>query len=68
MFLSVEIYETKNKIINIINESGLPMSVLSYVVGDIKNEVDRLAKEELKIDLNKSEISKPQENNTSEEE
>lgn len=37
--MNLQIENTKTEIINVINNSGLPIGVIHYLIRDIKNEV-----------------------------
>ena len=45
------IYETKNKIVNLLNDSGLSLRTISYILGDIKQEAENKANEQLNLEL-----------------
>ena len=60
MTVNVAIFNTKNNIVKAVNESGLPLSIISLIFKDILSEIDSKAQEELKQDLQKmqEELSK----------
>ena len=70
MTVNVAIFNTKNNIVNAVNESGLPLSIISLIFKDILLEIDNKAQEELKQDLQtmKAEELKEQEKSETEEE
>lgn len=51
MTVNVAIFNTKNNIVKAVNESGLPLSIISLIFKDILSEIDSKAQEELKQDL-----------------
>lgn len=51
MTVNVAIFNTKNNIVKAVNESGLPLSIISLIFKDILLEIDSKAQEELKQDL-----------------
>jgi hypothetical protein len=51
--ITIAIYELKKKMIESINNSGLPAEVVKYVVLDIANSVSELASRQLQEDLAK---------------
>lgn len=53
MTVNVAIFNTKNNIVKAVNESGLPLSIISLIFKDILSEIDSKAQEELKQDLQK---------------
>lgn len=64
MTVNVAIFNTKNNIVKAVNESGLPLSIISLIFKDILLEIDSKAQEELKQDLQKmqeEELSKQKE-------
>lgn len=64
MTVNVAIFNTKNNIVKAVNESGLPLSIISLIFKDILSEIDSKAQEELKQDLQKmqeEELSKQEE-------
>lgn len=63
MTVNVAIFNTKNNIVKAVNESGLPLSIISLIFKDILSEIDSKAQEELKQDLQKmqEELSKQKE-------
>ena len=69
MTVNVAILNTKNNIVKAVNESGLPLSIISLMLKDLLVEVDTKAQEELKQDLQamKDEELKGQEKSETEE-
>ena len=64
MTVNVAILNTKNNIVKAVNESGLPLSIISLIFKDILSEIDSKAQEELKQDLQRmqeEELSKQRE-------
>lgn len=64
MTVNVAIFNTKNNIVKAVNESGLPLSIISLIFKDILSEIDSKAQEELKQDLQRmqeEELSKQKE-------
>lgn len=64
MTVNVAIFNTRNNIVKAVNESGLPLSIISLIFKDILSEIDSKAQEELKQDLQKmqeEELSKQKE-------
>lgn len=64
MTVNVAIFNTRNNIVKAVNESGLPLSIISLIFKDILLEIDSKAQEELKQDLQKmqeEELSKQKE-------
>ena len=53
MTVNVAIFNAKNNIVKAVNESGLPLSIISLIFKDILSEIDSKAQEELKQDLQK---------------
>lgn len=53
--ITIAIYELKKKLIESINNSGLPAEVVKYVVLDIANSLTELASRQLQEDLAKEE-------------
>lgn len=53
MTVNVAIFNTKNNIVKAVNESELPLSIISLIFKDILSEIDSKAQEELKQDLQK---------------
>ena len=51
MTVNVAIFNTKNNIVKAVNESGLPLSIISLIFKDILSDIDSKAQEELKQDL-----------------
>lgn len=51
MTVNVAIFNAKNNIVKAVNESGLPLSIISLIFKDILSEIDSKAQEELKQDL-----------------
>ena len=47
----LKVLELKEKMINAINESGLPASILSYIVKDISVMVDKTLSEQIRAQL-----------------
>ena len=47
----LKVLELKEKLINVINESGLPASILSYIVKDISEMVDKTLSEQIRAQL-----------------
>lgn len=66
MNITRAIYETKNNIIKTINESGLPLMVVAYILKDIQEEANMKAAQELEIELQRE--NKVTENNENKEE
>jgi len=67
MTVNVAIFNTKNNIVKAVNESGLPLSIISLIFKDILLEIDSKAQEELKQDLQRmqeEELSKQKEPET----
>ncbi len=48
----LKVLDLKDKLITDINESGLPASVLSYVIKDISDLVDKTLREQIQAQLN----------------
>lgn len=48
--ISILVEEYKNDIIKVTNESGLPASILKEILGNLYNEISKLADTELKRD------------------
>lgn len=69
MTVNVAIFNTKNNIVKAVNESGLPLSIISLIFKDILSEIDSKAQEELKQDLQKmqEELNKQKEQEEQEE-
>lgn len=68
--VDIVIYETQEAIINLINGSGLPASVLKLMIGEIYNEVRYLAKDayDKKLaNINESSLSDQNPNNITSE-
>ena len=64
MTVNVAKKNKKNNIVKAVNESGLPLSIISLIFKDILSEIDSKAQEELKQDLQKmqeEELSKQKE-------
>ena len=64
MTVNVAIFNAKNNIVKAVNESGLPLSIISLIFKDILLEIDSKAQEELKQDLQimqEEELSKQKE-------
>lgn len=64
MTVNVAIFNTRNNIVEVVNESGLPLSIISLIFKDVLTEIDNKAQEELKQDLQKmkeEELSKQKE-------
>lgn len=64
MTVNVAIFNAKNNIVKAVNESGLPLSIISLIFKDILSEIDSKAQEELKQDLQRmqeEELSKQKE-------
>lgn len=51
MTVNVAIFNAKNNIVKAVNESGLPLSIISLIFKDILSEIDSKAQEESKQDL-----------------
>lgn len=66
MNITRTIYETKNNIIKTVNESGLPLMVVAYILKDIQEEANMKAAQELEIELRRE--NKVTENNENKEE
>lgn len=66
MNITRAIYETKNNIIKTVNESGLPLMVVAYILKDIQEEANMKAAQELEIELQRE--NKVTENNENKEE
>lgn len=67
MTVNVAIFNAKNNIVKAVNESGLPLSIISLIFKDILLEIDSKAQEELKQDLQRmqeEELSKQKEPET----
>ena len=69
MTVNIAMFNTKNNIVKAVNESGLPLSIISLMLKDLLVEVDTKAQEELKQDLQamKSEELKEQEKSEAKE-
>ena len=69
MTVNVAIFNTKNNIVKAVNESELPLSIISLIFKDILLEIDSKAQEELKQDLQRmqEELSKQKEQEEQEE-
>lgn len=64
MTVNVAIFNTRNNIVEVVNESGLPLSIISLIFKDVLTEIDSKAQEELKQDLQRmkeEELSKQKE-------
>lgn len=64
MTVNVAIFNTRNNIVKAVNESGLPLSIISLIFKDVLTEIDSKAQEELKQDLQRmkeEELSKQKE-------
>jgi hypothetical protein len=53
MTVNVAIFNTRNNIVEVVNESGLPLSIISLIFKDVLTEINSKAQEELKQDLQK---------------
>ena len=51
MTVNVAIFNTRNNIVEVVNESGLPLSIISLIFKDVLTEINSKAQEELKQDL-----------------
>lgn len=60
--MNLQIENTKTEIINVINDSGLPIGVIHYLLGDIKNEVTYEYKKALAQEKEELKQRKEQEN------
>ena len=49
--MSVAIKETRQEICNVINASGLPISVIELIVSDVYGEVQLVARKQLEQDV-----------------
>lgn len=49
--ISVAIKETRQEICNVINASGLPISVIELIVSDVYGEVQLVARKQLEQDV-----------------
>lgn len=69
MTVNIAMFNTKNNIVKAVNESGLPLSIISLMLKDLLVEVDTKAQEELKQDLQtmKAEELKEQEKSETKE-
>lgn len=64
MTVNVAIFNTRNNIVKAVNESGLPLSIISLIFKDVLTEINSKAQEELKQDLQRmkeEELSKQKE-------
>ena len=52
--ITMLIDETKKKLANTINESGLPFSVIEIILSEMLGQVRELAREELRRDIEQS--------------
>lgn len=65
--VSIVIEETKGAFVNVINSSGLPLSIIKLVLDNISNQVNVAAANELKQDIKKyQEATKEQANEEAE--
>lgn len=52
-FASVQIRETREKLFQALNESGLPGSILQLIISDVANAVNEVAEKEYQSDVKK---------------
>ena len=62
--LSVMMRETQTKLTDVINESGLPIDIIVYIVGDIYNLCKQTAESSYQADIAKMAESEEEENGT----
>lgn len=67
MTIDRAIFETRKNIINIINNSGLSLRTISYILSELKQEADIKANEQLNEEL-KQEAEEMNKENSKEEE
>lgn len=67
--ISIVIEETKGALANIVNTSGLPISVIKLIFNELNQEVNKVADTKLSQDINKFKAAQeePQETENSEE-
>lgn len=67
--ISIVIEETKGALANIVNTSGLPISVIKLIFNELNQEVNKVADTKLSQDINafKAAQEEPQETENSEE-
>lgn len=49
--ISVSVKETRKKICDVINESGLPISVIELILSDVYGEVQVVSRQQYEADL-----------------
>lgn len=52
-YASVQIRETREKLFQTLNESGLPGSILQLIISDVANAVNEVAEKEYQSDVKK---------------
>ena len=52
---SVGLRETRDKLVKVLNESGLPIDVMDMMLGELKNTVHAQAEAEYQMELAKAE-------------